>query len=476
MLSIGRVASGQAAVAYFTGGQDARPAAGCGVGYYTRDEATAGRWVGSGAAALGLSGKLDPAGVRVLAGLLDGVGPDGARLVEPVLRADPAGRVPALPIVTAARAAAAEAGTDLPVLLGSELYRHWHAAAKTLGGGSKGRGIRADVAAAIARRCGLEAAAVYEANTAGGADAFRAALARAGGRVDGRRAGLDLTFSAPKSVSLLAAFATGAVAEQVLAAHDAAVTEAVGWLEPRVARAARGHHGDGQTVARVRTDGLVGVAFAHEVSRALDPQLHTHVVLANLARAGDGRWSALDTKAAYRHSRTAGHLYQAVLRAELTARLGVAWGPVTLAGMARASPPLTSWRSIPRVRQRSCCRRRADGRLQRSPRRRRPPDCSTSLALPNGSGHRSDSSVASSINGVSRSTRSASTSGSTRPTSTAGSPPSVSKPATLQACSDGAAPARGGAEPAAQWTGPLPATVLCRSARQRTASLFSRTP
>jgi hypothetical protein len=61
----------------------------------------------------------------------------------------------------------------------------------------------------------------------------------------------------------------------------------------------------------------------------LDPQLHTHVVLANLARAGDGRWSALDTKAAYRHSRTAGHLYQAVLRAELTTRLGVDWGPVT---------------------------------------------------------------------------------------------------------------------------------------------------
>ena len=99
--------------------------------------------MGSGAAALGLSGVLDPAGVRVLAGLLDGVGPDGARLVEPVLRADPAGRVPALPIVTAARAAAAETGTDLPVLLGSELYRH--TAAKTLGGGSKGRGIRADV-------------------------------------------------------------------------------------------------------------------------------------------------------------------------------------------------------------------------------------------------------------------------------------------------------------------------------------------
>ena len=186
MLSIGRVASGQAAVAYFTGGQDA-PAAGCTVGYYTRDEATPGRWVGSGAAALDLSGRLDPAGV--LAGLLDGVGPDGARLVEPVLRADPAGRVPALPIVTATRAAAADAGTDLPVLLGSELYRHWHTAAKTLGGGSKGRGIRADVAAALAHRCGLDPAAVYEANTAGGADAFRVALARAGSRTSWCSAG-----------------------------------------------------------------------------------------------------------------------------------------------------------------------------------------------------------------------------------------------------------------------------------------------
>ena len=145
---------------------------------------------------------------------------------------------------------------------------------------------------------------------------------------DVRRAAYDVTLSAPKSVSVLLALGDPSVAEQVRQAHAAAVADAIGLLEQLSARAARGHHGDGQRAARIGTDGVIGVAFEHQTSRADDPQLHTHVVLMNLTRGVDGRWSALDSRTLFAEATTASYLYQYRLRAELTARLGVGWEPL----------------------------------------------------------------------------------------------------------------------------------------------------
>ncbi len=64
------------------------------------------------------------------------------------------------------------------------------------------------------------------------------------------------------------------------------------------------------------------------MSRALDPQLHTHVVAANLARGGDGRFTALHGAPLYRAAKTAGFLYQSHLRALVSERLGLRWGEV----------------------------------------------------------------------------------------------------------------------------------------------------
>src|SRR5688500_20178566 len=75
-------------------------------------------------------------------------------------------------------------------------------------------------------------------------------------------------------------------------------------------------------------NGLVAAAFRHRTSRAGDPQLHTHVLVANLTLGADGRWSALDGRRLYAHAKTAGYLYEARLRAELTRELGLEWGPV----------------------------------------------------------------------------------------------------------------------------------------------------
>jgi conjugative relaxase-like TrwC/TraI family protein len=161
--------------------------------------------------------------------------------------------------------------------------------------------------------------------------------------------GFDLTFSAPKSVSLLFALGDRELAIEALAAHDVAVESALGYLEREACVVRRGHAGARQ----VRADGFVGAAFRHRTSRAGDPQLHTHVLVANLARGIDGGgWGALDARLVYRQLRTAGYLYQAALRYELTSRVGVAWGSVV-----RGSADLDG---IPKHILRAFSRRRAE--------------------------------------------------------------------------------------------------------------------
>jgi conjugative relaxase-like TrwC/TraI family protein len=141
-----------------------------------------------------------------------------------------------------------------------------------------------------------------------------------------RMAGFDLTFRAPKSVSLMFGLGEfGSVAGEVVGAHEAAVQAAVGYLE-RVACVTR-RRVDGE-ITRFVGDGFVAAGFGHQTSRAGDPTLHTHVLVANMTRTGDGRWGALDGFQIFDQAKTAGYLYQAHLRGELTRRLGVEWGPV----------------------------------------------------------------------------------------------------------------------------------------------------
>ncbi len=140
----------------------------------------------------------------------------------------------------------------------------------------------------------------------------------------GTVAGFDLTFRAPKSVGVLWGVADADVARDVQLAHEAAVDGALAYLEREACRARRGAGG----TIKVRGRGFVAVAFRHRSSRAGDPLLHTHVVVANATQGPDERWTALDGRELYRHSKTAGFLYQAVLRAELRERRGVEWNEV----------------------------------------------------------------------------------------------------------------------------------------------------
>jgi conjugative relaxase-like TrwC/TraI family protein len=133
----------------------------------------------------------------------------------------------------------------------------------------------------------------------------------------------DLTFSAPKSVSVLYGVGADKVSRAVRNAHDAAVLDALGYLEREACWTRRGRNG----VRVLRGDGLTAALFRHRSSRAGDPQLHTHAVIANQT-AAERRSTALDGRALFAHAKTASYLYQASLRRELTERLGLRWTPV----------------------------------------------------------------------------------------------------------------------------------------------------
>jgi len=132
----------------------------------------------------------------------------------------------------------------------------------------------------------------------------------------------DLTFAAPKSVSLLATLGPPEARVACAAAHDRAVASGLDYLEQRALGVRRG---SGELRAVVPTHGLIGATFVHSTSRALDPHLHTHVVVANLAHDVEGRFGALDSRRLFAHSAAAGALYDAHLRHDLTAALGIGW-------------------------------------------------------------------------------------------------------------------------------------------------------
>jgi conjugative relaxase-like TrwC/TraI family protein len=135
--------------------------------------------------------------------------------------------------------------------------------------------------------------------------------------------GYDLVFSCPKSVSLLHALTDDErVRREISEAHDASWQAALGYLEREACVVRRGKGGR----RREHGQGFVAAAFRHRTSRAQDPHLHTHVVVANMTRAEDGEWLALDGQAILQTYRlAAGYLYEAQLRHELARRLGLAW-------------------------------------------------------------------------------------------------------------------------------------------------------
>jgi conjugative relaxase-like TrwC/TraI family protein len=142
--------------------------------------------------------------------------------------------------------------------------------------------------------------------------------------------GYDLTFSAPKSVSVLWALGGATAQTHVAQAHRAAVLAALAYLDAHAALSRRGTDG----VEQIRTGGFAAALFDHRTSRAGAPQLHTHALVPNKLLCADGVWRTIDGHELFHHKKAAGVLYQAALRAELHTRLGVVFGPPSAHGQA----------------------------------------------------------------------------------------------------------------------------------------------
>ena len=138
-------------------------------------------------------------------------------------------------------------------------------------------------------------------------------LGRARGGEHEHRPGLDLTLSAPKSVSLEALLYGN---RRVLGAHDAAVRSTLDWVEGALLRT-RGYDPATGRRPRVAADGLVAAGFRHLTSRDQDPQLHTHCILANMTRNRAGQWRSVEPTEIRRNVKLIGAYY----RQELARRL-----------------------------------------------------------------------------------------------------------------------------------------------------------
>jgi conjugative relaxase-like TrwC/TraI family protein len=159
--------------------------------------------------------------------------------------------------------------------------------------------------------------------------------ALAGGR--GRRpsnVAFDLTFAAPKSVSVLMALADEETRRAVIDAHEAGVRAGLDYLEREACFVRRGRDG----VEVLPGKGFIGATYTHEMARSGDPHLHTHLVIANRVKGPDGRYTAPDMRPVYGAAKTAGTIADAVTRERLSRWLGVEWaaganGVVELAGV-----------------------------------------------------------------------------------------------------------------------------------------------
>ena len=123
--------------------------------------------------------------------------------------------------------------------------------------------------------------------------------------------GWDLTFSAPKGVSIVAEVGRD---KRVFEAHGLAVREALRWVED---------HSLGTRVRSplgrlfLRTQSLVAALFTHHTSRNQDPDLHTHSVVMNAVEREEGRWASVHSHVMFKHKMAVGTIYRAALAREL---------------------------------------------------------------------------------------------------------------------------------------------------------------
>lgn len=133
--------------------------------------------------------------------------------------------------------------------------------------------------------------------------------------------GIDMVFSAPKSVSVMWVLAPAEVRRAIEDAHDQALLSTFAMIEEHCAYGRQGAGG----VHKVKGEGLIASTYHHITSRESDPQLHTHVPIANMIKLAEDKWASLDTARLFYIAPTASKTYSQHLRNNLTQALGVEW-------------------------------------------------------------------------------------------------------------------------------------------------------
>ena len=123
------------------------------------------------------------------------------------------------------------------------------------------------------------------------------------------RPGRDVTLSAPKSVSLMAMVGGD---DRIVEAHDKAVMATLGWIEKNAIETRMRDPATGAMV-RAGNQKMVAATFRHDTSRNLDPQLHTHAVVANMVQGEDSKWRTMVDDGLFNGKMAIGAIYRAEL-------------------------------------------------------------------------------------------------------------------------------------------------------------------
>jgi len=304
-------------------------------------------WTGRGLAEVGIAAGsvLDESQFDAARALMAGLDPrSGERLVEPKLAVYEDAKVALGPLVHAVQAAAVARGVRPEALFASvKVGRAYGRAVRAVVNDGDGAVLRADDAGRIADAVGLDVESVWgagvyaaavgnltETRTVTGADGKGVEQLVPRRKVVGNM-GYDVSFTLPKSHSLLLAFADESTAAAVEAVYTAGVGATFDWLEGQTAYGMRGHHGEGKTARTVRGSGFLGWSMVHRAARPVgdrvvgDPHWHVHVTVANMTRGVDGGWStvAAGGRDLMRHAPAADHVLKALVRRRLAVEFGV---------------------------------------------------------------------------------------------------------------------------------------------------------
>jgi len=304
-------------------------------------------WTGRGLAEVGITpgSVLDETQFDAARALMAGLDPrTGERLVEPKLAVYDDAKVALAPLVHAVEAAAVQRGVHPEGLFGPvKVGRAYGRAVRAVVNDGDGAMLRADDAGRVADAAGLDVQAVWgagvyaaaagnltETRTVPGADGNRVERLVPRRRVVGNM-GYDVSFTLPKSHSLLLAFADETTAASVEQLYTAGVGATFDWLEGQTAYGMRGHHGEGKTAQTVRGSGFLGWSMVHRAARPVgdrvvgDPHWHVHVTVANMTCGVDGGWStvAAGGRDLMRHAPAADHVLKALVRRRLSVEFGV---------------------------------------------------------------------------------------------------------------------------------------------------------